>query len=233
MARPRHYPGLEFERAFWRDGFECVAGLDEVGRGALAGPVVAAVVILPVVDERTARRWMRSSALRAIARANDSKQLTPTLREELFDPIREIATGWATGAASHVQVDELGIVRASWLAMQRALETLPRAPHALLLDALVLPEVDLPQQGVIHGDALCLSIAAASILAKVTRDRLMRELDAQYPGYHLFDNKGYGTPAHLAALNTLGPSPIHRRSYAPVAFSASVVGIRQEAGAEL
>lgn len=214
LAHP--VPTLNFERAFWRDGFQCVAGLDEVGRGALAGPVVAAVVILPAVSDSVARRWTRSKLLSEIARANDSKLLTEATREDLYAPICDIALAFATGAASHREVDELNIVRASYLAMQRALAALPLAPHALLLDALVLPDVEIPQQGVIHGDALCLSIAAASIIAKVTRDRMMGELDITYPGYHLTQNKGYGTPAHLAALRELGPSPIHRRSFAPI-----------------
>lgn len=213
---PHAIPSLHFERAFWRDGFQCVAGLDEVGRGALAGPVIAAVVVFPAVSDSVARRWTRSKLMHEIARANDSKLLTEATREDLYTPICEIALAFATGAASHQEIDELNILRASHLAMQRALAALPLAPHALLLDALVLPDVDLPQLGVIHGDALCLSIAAASIIAKVTRDRMMCELDIAYPGYHLTQNKGYGTPAHLAALRELGPSPIHRRSFAPV-----------------
>jgi ribonuclease HII len=209
-------PNLDFELTFWRDGYRYIAGLDEVGRGALAGPVVAGAVIFPVVRARTARAWARASKFRAIARVNDSKQLTAMLREDLFEPIRTCAVCCATGAASHEEIDALGIVRASHLAMRRALEALPSAPDALLIDALVLPELEIPQQGIIHGDAISLSIAAASVLAKVTRDRLMRELDASFPGYDFSQHKGYGTPEHLAALRACGPSPIHRRSFAPI-----------------
>ncbi|MGE5141063.1 MAG: ribonuclease HII, partial [Rudaea sp.] len=172
-----NYPNLEFELPLWRDGFVYVAGLDEAGRGAWAGPVVAGAVILPAVSARTARAWSRSSLFRAIAEVNDSKQLSPLLREELFDPIRASAVACASGLATHAEIDEMGIVAASKLAMRRALDGLAVAPQALLLDALVLSEVELPQVGIIHGDALSLSIASASVLAKVTRDRIMRRLD--------------------------------------------------------
>ncbi len=217
MNRPRDLaarPTLEYERAFWRDGFVCVAGLDEAGRGALAGPVVAAAVILPVLDSGD---WTRHELFRAIARATDSKLLDTRTREKLFDAICQTARAYAVGAASQPEIDKLNIVRASHLAMYRALDALSLAPDALLLDALVLANSALPQQGLIHGDALALSIAAASILAKVARDRLMRELDAQYPHYGFARHKGYGTRAHLAALQKFGPCPIHRLSYAPIA----------------
>lgn len=209
-------PNLDFELRFWRDGYRLIAGLDEVGRGALAGPVVAGAVILPVVPSRSARAWARAEKFREIARVNDSKQLTPRLREDLFEPIRACAICCATGAASQEEIDTLGIVRASHLAMRRALEALPSTPHGLLIDALVLPEVEIPQQGIIHGDTISLSIAAASVLAKVTRDRMMSELDMTFPGYDFSRHKGYGTPEHLAALRACGPSPIHRRSFAPL-----------------
>jgi ribonuclease HII len=210
------FPNLDLELTFWRDGYLYVAGLDEAGRGAWAGPVVAGAVIFPRVRPRSARQWARSRALRALARVNDSKQLSPQLREDLFEPIRVHALTCATGAASHLEIDLLGIVRASHLAMRRALASLTLVPDALLLDALVLPELEIPQQGLIHGDAISLSIAAASILAKVTRDRHMCELDASYPGYNFTRHKGYGTAEHQAALQERGPSPIHRLSYAPV-----------------
>jgi ribonuclease HII len=209
-------PNLDLELAFWRDGYRCVAGLDEVGRGAWAGPVVAGAVILPMVNARTARAWARSKMFRALARVNDSKQLAASLREALFEPIRACALAWATAAASHEEIDALGIVHATHLAMSRAVEALSIAPAALLIDALVLPEIEIPQQGIVHGDAISLSIAAASILAKVTRDRFMCELDAATPGYNFAKHKGYGTPEHSAALRACGPSPVHRRSYAPV-----------------
>jgi ribonuclease HII len=221
MLRSTTFPNLDLELGFWRDGYQYVAGLDEAGRGAWAGPVVAGAVIFPVVAARTARVWSTSRTFRALAQVNDSKQLSPHLREELFEPIRACALACATGAASHAEIDALGIVRASHLAMRRALDGLGRAPEALLLDALVLPELEIPQQGLVHGDALSLSIAAASILAKVTRDRLMCELDASVPGYHFAQHKGYGTLEHQAALHRHGPSPVHRRSYAPVRQAVS------------
>lgn len=209
-------PNLEYESAFWRDGYRYVAGLDEVGRGAWAGPVVAGAVIFPAVGVKTARAWARSRKFRPIKQVNDSKQLTPMLREELYDPIRSCAIGCATASASHEEIDALGIVRATRLAMLRALEALPIPPGALLIDAFVLPELEIPQEGIVHGDAISLSIAAASILAKVTRDRLMRELDVTLPGYNFARHKGYGTVEHSAALRKCGASPVHRRSYAPI-----------------
>jgi ribonuclease HII len=216
-------PNLSLELAFWRDGYRYIAGLDEVGRGAWAGPVVAGAVIFPAVSARTARIWSHSIKFRALARVNDSKQLSPSLREDLFEPIRISALGCATGAATHAEVDALGVVRASHLAMRRALEALPLAPDALLIDALVLPELEIPQQGIIHGDAISLSIAAASILAKVTRDRFMCELDAAVPGYNFARHKGYGTTEHSAALRARGPSPVHRLSYAPISRMISFI----------
>ncbi len=208
-----NFPTLEYEHAFWRDGFVSVAGLDEAGRGALAGPVVAAAIILPVTADDD---WAHLPLFQSIARANDSKQLTERVREELYEPLCTIARAFAIGSASHSEIDEINILRASHLAMSRALEQLSPPPDALLLDALVLGNTELPQQGIIHGDARALSIAAASILAKVTRDRLMRQLGAQYPQYGFAKHKGYGTRAHLAALEKFGPSPIHRLTYAPV-----------------
>ncbi len=207
------FPTLEYERAFWRDGFLRVAGLDEAGRGALAGPVIAAAVILPIMTDDA---WRQDELLRVLARANDSKQLAEKTRQELFEPLCAGVRAFAFGAATPEEIDAINILRASHLAMTRALEQLTPPPDALLLDALVLAETQLPQQGIIHGDARALSIAVASILAKVTRDRLLRELDAQYPQYGFAQHKGYGTRAHLAALKKFGPCALHRRSYAPV-----------------
>lgn len=217
MPARKTFPSLKYERAFWRDGFQLVAGVDEAGRGALAGPVVAAVVILPRLDDASASAWTQHELFRAIARANDSKLLTELAREKLFDPICSLASGYAVGSASHIEIDELNILRASHLAMHRALDALVLVPDALLVDALVLHELYIPQQGIIHGDMLALSISAASILAKVTRDRLMRELDAQFPHYGFAQNKGYGTREHLRALRKFGPSPVHRKTFAPIA----------------
>lgn len=217
---PRIAPTLKYESAFWRDGLQLVAGLDEVGRGALAGPVVAAAVILPPLDAKKARIWMRNHVFKAIARANDSKLLTPKMRQALYEPICELARAYSIGIASVEEIDTFNIARASRLAMLRALEALPLPPDALLIDALILHDVHLPQQGIIHGDALALSISVASILAKVTRDRMMEELDAHYPGYGFAQHKGYSTPEHIAALREFGPTPIHRRSFAPVKLTA-------------
>ncbi len=207
-------PTLEFERAFWTRHWARVAGVDEAGRGAWAGPVVAGAVILPRV--RATRAWWTVPALRALRDARDSKLLSPAQRESLIEPIRAGALACATGLATREEIDALGILAATRLAMQRALEALPLAPEALLLDALTLPATRLPQRAIVHGDQLSLSIACASILAKVTRDHLMIELDAQLPGYGLAQHKGYGTAAHRAALEVLGVSREHRVSFAPV-----------------
>jgi len=211
---PTPIPSLEYEYSFWRRHYAYVAGMDEAGRGAWAGPVVAGVVILPRVQR--IHRWWTHPALRALARVRDSKLLSPTQRAALIEPIHQSALACAIGAASPEEIDALGIVPATRLAMRRAIESLPIAPGALLVDALTLDEITLPQQAIIHGDQRVLSIACASILAKVTRDRWMIELDAQYPGYGLAQHKGYGTAAHRAALDQLGISKIHRNSFAPI-----------------
>lgn len=187
----------------WRAGFERVAGLDEAGRGAWAGPVVAAAVILP-----------RHARLPDTVR--DSKLLSPAQRETLFPLICQTAVAWGVGQASHIEIDTLGIVPATRLAMTRAIQALTVQPDALLIDAVTLPAVSLRQRVLYHADTLCLSVAAASILAKVTRDRLMVELDGQYPGYGFAAHKGYGTAAHRQALAANGASPIHRLTYRPL-----------------
>jgi ribonuclease HII len=203
---PSNAPNMRQERALMRQGCGRVAGLDEAGRGAWAGPVVATGVILPF-------NAMRLAGLRGV---RDSKLLTPHQREALLAPIYEAAVAVGVGMASHDEIDVLGIVPATRLAMQRAVETLEIAPDALLIDALKLPTVPLPQRALFHADTLCLSVAAASIVAKVTRDRLMAELDTQYPGYGFARHKGYGTAMHQQALAELGPSLIHRTSFEPV-----------------
>jgi ribonuclease HII len=154
--------------------------------------------------------------LHGLERVRDSKLLSPAQREALYEPIRASAVACATGLATREEIDRLGIVPATRLAMQRAVEALDPAPDALLIDALRLPFFHLPQQAIIHGDQLALSIACASILAKVTRDRMMVELDAELPGYAFAQHKGYGTAEHLAALNTLGPCREHRTTFNPV-----------------
>jgi ribonuclease HII len=185
-----------------------VAGLDEAGRGALAGPVVAGAVVLPLDQLRL------HSALREV---RDSKLMTARQRERAFDRILDLAHTAATGAASSDEIDRLGLIPATRLAMTRALSGLTSAPAHLLLDYMLLPEVDLPQTSMPHCDARCLSVSCASVLAKVTRDHIMIELDRRYPGYGFGQHKGYATAAHRSALAALGPCDAHRRSYAPVA----------------
>lgn len=193
--------------ALLRQGYSFVAGLDEAGRGCLAGPVVAAAVILPLEDDACAEQFEG---------VRDSKQLTPPVRESLYDVIVHRAVAVAVGIGSVELIDECNILQATKYAMRSALTQLTPTPHALLLDALLLPNVPLPQRAIIKGDELCLSIAAASIIAKVTRDRLMLQLHKQYPIYGFAQHKGYGTEAHLAALRQHGASPVHRQSFAPV-----------------
>jgi ribonuclease HII len=182
-----------------------VAGLDEVGRGPLAGPLVAGVAVLP---QNPKGRWLRL--------IRDSKQLTPRQRENALHHLRDAALSLEVGVCSSQEVDELGVVAATRLAMKRALDSLLLLPQFLLLDALTLPEVPIGQKAITHGDALCLSIAAASIVAKVTRDRIMQREDAVYPGYGFAKHKGYCTREHLRNLARLGPCSIHRYSFAPI-----------------
>ncbi|HEY6610604.1 MAG TPA: ribonuclease HII [Pseudomonas sp.] len=181
---------------------ELVAGVDEVGRGPLCGPVVTAAVIL--------------DPLQPIQGLNDSKKLTEARRERLFDEIREKALAWCIGRAEVEEIDRLNILQATFLAMQRAVEGLHIQPRLALIDGNRCPKLAVPSAPVIQGDAKVPAIAAASILAKVSRDREMAELELVYPGYGLAGHKGYPTPAHLEALRRLGPTPIHRRSFAPV-----------------
>lgn len=176
--------------------------MDEVGRGCIFGPVVAAAVILP---ER-----------HRIQGLNDSKQLDPAARDRLDRQIRERAVAVATGSADTAEIDRINILQAARLAMLRAVQALPVEPDYLLIDAVTI-DSPLPQKPLIKGDARCQSIAAASIVAKVHRDRWMAEFDERFPEYGLRNNKGYGTPAHLQALERLGPTPLHRRSFLPVA----------------
>jgi ribonuclease HII len=201
-------PHLQEEHALWRLGYRCIAGIDEAGRGAWAGPVVAAAVVLPPA-------WPGLSA--ALGPVRDSKLLSPRQRALCYDLVLQHALAWATGAVSAAEIDRVGIVPATRLAMRHALAALCIRPAHLLIDALTL-EIGIPQRAIVKGDRICLSIAAASIIAKVTRDRMMRELDAAHPGYALARHKGYGTPQHRAALARLGSSPFHRHSYAPVAL---------------
>lgn len=192
---------LRYEKKAWESGAALVAGVDEVGRGSLFGPVVAAAVILD--------RTYRVRGLR------DSKLLLPERRELLAPRIREHAIAWAVAAVDAARIDQINIYQASRLAMREAVLRLQPAADHLLIDA-VRVDCDIPQRAIIHGDALSASIAAASILAKVERDRMMCDWDAVFPEYGLASHKGYSTPQHLAALQQYGPTPLHRQSFAPV-----------------
>ncbi len=192
---------LKFEKKAWDSGARMVAGVDEVGRGSLFGCVVAAAVIL---DPEYRLRGLR-----------DSKLLLPERREVLAERIREHAIAWSVAAVDVAVIDQINIYQASRVAMREAVSRLTPGPDHLLVDAVRL-DSDLPQNPIIHGDALSVSIAAASILAKVERDRLVREWDPVFPMYGLASNKGYSTPHHLAALREHGPCPLHRQSFAPV-----------------
>ncbi len=201
------FPNLTFESPLWQSGLGCVAGLDEAGRGAWAGPVAAAAVILPP-DPAVAQ---------SLSGVRDSKLMSPHQRDHWAALIRAQAAAWGVGFATCQEIDSLGILPATRLAMRRALQQLALPPAHLLIDALTLPGLNLPQTALVKGDRRALSIAAASVLAKTARDALMVELENQYPGYHFARHKGYGTRAHHQALNTLGACPQHRRSFAPVA----------------
>jgi ribonuclease HII len=196
-------PDLSFEQVLWQAGIIGVAGIDEAGRGALAGPVTASAVIL-------SQKEGLSDLLQGV---RDSKQMTPRERETARDQILQYAESWGVGFASSGEIDQLGIVPATRLAACRALESLSLPAAHLLLDYLFLPEVSIPQTALIKGDCRSLSIAAASVLAKTSRDAFMRELDITYPGYGFVAHKGYGTWAHREALQRLGPSPVHRLSF--------------------
>jgi ribonuclease HII len=197
-------PDLTFEKNLWPH-YRHIAGLDEAGRGALAGPVAVGAVILPD-DEALLSRVLRG--------VRDSKQMTPRERESLVPRIRETALTWCVAFASAEEIDAVGIVRATRLAAVRALDGLSISPHYLLTDfRLELPQIELPQTSLVRGDALCLSIAAASVLAKTRRDALMRELDSQYPDYGLGKHKGYGTLAHRLAMERQGCTSIHRKTF--------------------
>jgi ribonuclease HII len=207
-------PDLCVECGLWEKGFPTVAGLDEAGRGAWAGPVSAGAVIFPP----------RADLPALLPAVRDSKQMTPAAREFWAGEIRAQAAAWAVGFASNLEIDALGIVPATRLAMQRAVAGLAVSPVYLLIDALLLPNLPLPQISLIKGDARALSIAAASVLAKTARDDYMREIAPLYPEYDFARHKGYGTALHAAALGKIGPCAIHRYSFAPVNFIFKVRG---------
>jgi ribonuclease HII len=195
--------GWEFELEARAAGAQWIAGVDEVGRGPLFGPVVAAAVILPEGVE--------------LEGLNDSKKLTEEQRERFDEVVRTVAIGWAVAEVDVITIDRINILQASRLAMKLAVESLPRLPDILLIDGNQKIDAICHQRTIVQGDARSLSIAAASVIAKVHRDRLLRELDLQFPGYGLANNKGYSTPEHKAALLRLGITEHHRRSFAPVA----------------
>jgi len=186
-----------YEREYESLGYVC--GIDEVGRGPLAGPVVAGAVILPGDCD--------------ILYINDSKKLSEKKREELYDIIAEKAVAWAVGYASNERIDEINILQATYEAMRQAISNLKVKPDILLNDAVTIPGVDIRQVPIIKGDAKSISIGAASIMAKVTRDRLMVQYDEVFPGYGFASNKGYGSAAHIEAIKSIGPCPIHRKTF--------------------
>ena len=198
-------PTFDHERTLWKRGLCLIAGVDEVGRGPLAGPVVAAAVVLP---PRARFPWL--------ADVRDSKLLLAPKREELAEKIRAKAIAVGLGIVPPERIDALGIAPAGRLAMAEALAALRPVPEYALIDAFALPEVDIPHHGITDGDALSISIAAASIVAKVHRDHIMSMYDALYPDYGFARHKGYSTAEHVDALARHGPCPIHRRSFAPV-----------------
>jgi ribonuclease HII len=196
--------GFRHEKKLRAIGVARIAGIDEAGRGALAGPVVAAAVILP---ERFRHRKL-----------NDSKQLAPELREEIYHELVENAEiAWAIGVVDSIEIDEINILRATHKAMRAAIEALTGRPDHVLIDGLPVFPFPFAQTAIIDGDCYSLTIAAASVIAKVRRDMMMRDFCAQFPEYCFSQHKGYGTELHLTRLHELGPCPIHRRSFEPVA----------------
>lgn len=193
------YNMWEFEQKYYAQGMQLVCGVDEAGRGPLAGPVCAAAVILPANLE--------------IPGLNDSKKLTDKKRRELFPLIQEQAIAYGIAMADHTEVDEINILQATFLAMERALQQLSVRPEIALIDGNREKDFGIPVETIVHGDSRSASIAAASVLAKVTRDDYMLQMAEEHPGYGFEVHKGYGTKAHYAALESLGPSPIHRTTF--------------------
>jgi ribonuclease HII len=198
-------PNLVEENELGEKGYRLIAGVDEAGRGALAGPVVAAAVILPPSPRF---KWLKL--------VRDSKELPRARRESLFEKIQQDAVAVSVGIIAPQTIDVIGIVNATKIAMCHAVEQLATPPDYILVDFLKLPQLRISQKAIVRGDKTCICIACASIIAKVTRDRIMVELDREHPGYGLADHKGYGTEKHVAYLQQNGPSPIHRHSFAPV-----------------
>jgi ribonuclease HII len=198
-------PDLTVEKSLFAKGFQFIAGVDEVGRGALAGPVVAAAVILPKRD-----RFLRLKQVR------DSKELTKARRERLYQVIKGVAIAVEVGIISSQVIDNVNIYNATKLAMEQAINRLKPAPEFILIDAMSISRIKIPQKAIIKGDKTCFSIACASIIAKVTRDQIMSDMDTSYPDYGFCRNMGYGTKQHMAGLKKVGPSDVHRYSFSPV-----------------
>lgn len=213
MARQAHPPRrnrLRFERALISNGALRIAGIDEAGRGPLAGPVMAAAVMLPLA-------WLRDGLPENLHGLNDSKQLSAAERELFFTQLTtDPEVKWQTAFLDAPAIDAVNILHATHQAMQRAAQALTPPPDHILVDGLPVPSLSFPHTAIVKGDSLSYSIAAASVIAKVARDRLMLEFETLYPGYGFGQHKGYGTPEHLAAIQRLGPCPIHRRSFAPM-----------------
>ena len=207
MAKERPSPTLDYEEALWKQGFFAVAGIDEAGRGCLAGPVMAGAVILPA----------ESGIAERLRGVRDSKLMTPAERDEMYDAVIREAAAWGAGEADNREIDRIGILNATKNAMKRAIGNLGMQPDHLLIDFVRLHDVTTPQIGLKHGDMLCLSIACASVIAKVTRDRWMQSEAARlYPQYGFETHKGYGTREHMEALRRYGPCPIHRMTFRPL-----------------
>ena len=204
MKKP--LPTLQYELPLWQQGFLAVAGIDEAGRGCWAGPVTAGAVILPADP----------GILERLSGVRDSKLMTPAERDAVYSLIPGEARAWAVGEADSAEIDRLGILNATRLAMKRAIAALSLRPDHLLIDYVRLHDVTIPQIGIAHGDMVSLSIAAASVMAKVTRDREMEVLAERYPEYGFEKHKGYGTKQHQEALARFGPCPIHRMTFKPL-----------------
>ncbi len=212
-------PDLQFELNLWKKGLRLVAGVDEAGRGALLGPVAAGVVILP---------YDLPDLFERLDGVRDSKEMTPEERELWAIEIKQVAVCWAVGYASAAEIDQIGILPATYLAATRALSELTVEAEHILIDYITLPDIATPQTPLVKGDARSLSIAAASVLAKTERDAILVSLDLDYPGYHLASNKGYGTVEHRAAIEHLGPCAIHRYTFAPIAEKGEEVKEEEE-----
>ena len=204
-------PDLRFEKQLWEEGFRVIAGLVEAGRGAWAGPVTAAAVVLPN-DERVCQ---------LLSGVRDSKQMTARQRQSWEGCIKSVSVAWAVASASEAEIDKNGIVEATCMAMQRAIDELVYPPNHLLVDYIAIRDCSYPQLSLPKGDCQSLSIAAASVLAKTARDAFMIALDSQVPGYGFARHKGYGTLQHREALRELGPAPVHRKSFRPIAKLAA------------